>query len=91
LDDVSPPSYHPPQGILSFAAPNDDFEDLPATAKAIVDVIANGGTSIAMGAQAIDAAIKPLTNRISLRPKQVAAHRKPSSSVVPHTPLKENP
>ncbi len=51
---------------LGFPALNEAFDDTPAIAKLIIDLIANFGTAVAMSSQAIAAAIKPLTDRIPL-------------------------
>jgi hypothetical protein len=51
---------------LGFPALNDAFENVPAIAKLIIDVIANFGTAVAMSSQAVAAAIKPLLERIPL-------------------------
>jgi hypothetical protein len=51
---------------LGFPSLNEAFQNVPAVAKALVDAIANFGTSITMSSQAIAAALGPLWVRIPL-------------------------
>jgi hypothetical protein len=55
---------------LGFPALNEAFEDVPALAKLGIDGVANFGTAVAMSAQAISGAIKPLTDRIPPSPSR---------------------